>query len=94
MIAALPSPALPAPTACLPACSCGDWLLLGRKAAWAPARYSCLAGKSPFAAAAAWWHRFLVHIAFPSLLLAHCWCHCCFWRLCSSFCSYPNPAVY
>jgi hypothetical protein len=43
-------------TACLP-CSCGDWLLLGRKAAWTPARYSCLAGKSPFVAVSiAWWY--------------------------------------
>lgn len=28
-----------------PVCgSCGDWLLLGRKASWIDGRYSCLAG--------------------------------------------------
>lgn len=32
------------PYAFPPTRSCGDWLLLGRKAAWAPMRYSCLAG--------------------------------------------------
>ena len=33
--------------------SCGDWLLLGRNARWAPGRFSLLAGEP--CACATWW---------------------------------------